>query len=171
MVAARGVAHVVGETTSSAVTLVESGIRAAAWGITAVIGAIAAMASIPYVGPILAVAAAAGMVALVAGEMHAFEAGGRPEPGQLALVGERGPELFIPDVAGTIIPAHQTAAMLQGGGSRAAGGGATAAGGKSNISVYGFTDPDQMAQHIQRNDDHEKWVVDVMRRNIHKFRG
>ena len=171
MVAARVVAHVVGETTSSAVTLVESGIRAAAWGITAVIGAIAAMASIPYVGPILAVAAAAGMVALVAGEMHAFEAGGRPEPGQLALVGERGPELFIPDVAGTIIPAHQTAAMLQGGGSRAAGGGATAAGGKSNISVYGFTDPDQMAQHIQRNDDHEKWVVDVMRRNIHKFRG
>ena len=102
--------------------------------------------------------------------LSAFAEGGRPEPGKLALVGERGPELFIPDMAGTIIPAHQTAAMLQGGGSRAAGG-AMAGGNKSNISVYGFTDPDQMAEHLQRNDDHEKWVVDVMRRNIHKFRG
>jgi len=34
----------------------------------------------------------------------AFANGGRPAVGKAALVGERGPELFVPDRAGTIIP-------------------------------------------------------------------
>ena len=34
----------------------------------------------------------------------AFASGGRPAVGKAALVGERGPELFVPDRAGTIIP-------------------------------------------------------------------
>ena len=46
----------------------------------------------------------------------AFAEGGRPDVGKVALVGERGPELFVPDSAGTIIPAHQTASILQGRG-------------------------------------------------------
>lgn len=33
-----------------------------------------------------------------------FANGGRPPVGQMALVGERGPELFIPDTAGRIVP-------------------------------------------------------------------
>lgn len=32
--------------------------------------------------------------------------GGRPPLGKMSLVGERGPELFVPDTAGTIIPNH-----------------------------------------------------------------
>ena len=32
--------------------------------------------------------------------------GGRPPLGKMSLVGERGPELFVPDQAGTIIPNH-----------------------------------------------------------------
>jgi len=36
----------------------------------------------------------------------AFANGGRPTVGKAALVGERGPELFVPDRAGTIIPNH-----------------------------------------------------------------
>jgi hypothetical protein len=54
----------------------------------------------------------------------AFAEGGRPQPGQLSLVGERGPELFIPDAAGTIIPAHETAAMMGDGGLPVRSGGA-----------------------------------------------
>ena len=34
----------------------------------------------------------------------AFANGGRPAVGKAALVGERGPELFVPDRAGTIVP-------------------------------------------------------------------
>lgn len=42
-----------------------------------------------------------------------FAAGGRPAPGKVALVGERGPELFVPDNAGTVIPNNKI-----GGGSQ-----------------------------------------------------
>ena len=35
-----------------------------------------------------------------------FANGGRPPVGQASLVGERGPEMFVPDTAGTIVPNH-----------------------------------------------------------------
>ena len=38
--------------------------------------------------------------------MDSFANGGRPPVGRPSLVGERGPELFVPDRAGTIIPNH-----------------------------------------------------------------
>jgi hypothetical protein len=44
--------------------------------------------------------------------MPAFAEGGRPPMGRPSLVGERGPELFVPDVAGVIVPNHE----LGGGG-------------------------------------------------------
>ncbi len=33
-----------------------------------------------------------------------FADGGRPDPGKVSVVGERGPELFVPDTPGTVIP-------------------------------------------------------------------
>ena len=42
-----------------------------------------------------------------------FAEGGRPPVGRASIVGERGPELFVPSVAGTVIPNNQ----LGGGGS------------------------------------------------------
>jgi hypothetical protein len=62
------------------------------------------------------VAAAVGVAALIAAMAAisgAFAEGGRPEVGRPALVGELGPELFIPDRAGTIIPADATADVLR----------------------------------------------------------
>jgi hypothetical protein len=41
-----------------------------------------------------------------------YARGGRPKRKKPALVGEKGPELFIPDVAGTIIPADVTQAAI-----------------------------------------------------------
>ena len=43
----------------------------------------------------------------------AFADGGNPPVGVPSLVGERGPELFIPRTAGTIIPNHQLANAMQ----------------------------------------------------------
>ena len=40
--------------------------------------------------------------------------GGNPPVGQVSLVGERGPELFVPKTAGTIIPNNQLAGALGG---------------------------------------------------------
>ena len=41
----------------------------------------------------------------------AFAAGGEPPVGRPSLVGERGPELFVPKTSGTIIPNHALAGM------------------------------------------------------------
>jgi hypothetical protein len=41
-----------------------------------------------------------------------FAEGGRPTLGKLAVVGERGPELFVPDTAGEIIPTEAMAGFL-----------------------------------------------------------
>jgi hypothetical protein len=38
--------------------------------------------------------------------MDSFANGGRPPVGRASVVGERGPELFVPNRAGTIIPNH-----------------------------------------------------------------
>ncbi len=52
-----------------------------------------------------------------------FADGGRPEVNKLSIVGEKGPELFVPDTAGTIIPndafAEARGAMGLGGSSSA----------------------------------------------------
>jgi len=40
-----------------------------------------------------------------------FADGGRPPVGRASIVGERGPELFVPDRAGTIVPNHQLGGM------------------------------------------------------------
>ena len=44
-----------------------------------------------------------------------FADGGNPPVGQASLVGERGPELFVPKSAGTIIPNHKLGSAMGGG--------------------------------------------------------
>ena len=39
--------------------------------------------------------------------MRGFEKGGRPPVGMPSIVGEKGPELFVPDQAGTVVPNNQ----------------------------------------------------------------
>ena len=46
----------------------------------------------------------AGAVGLIGG---LFAGGGRPPVGKVSIVGEKGPEAFVPDTPGTIIPNHQ----------------------------------------------------------------
>jgi len=70
-------------------------------------GALKTFASIPFP---FNIAAAAGAVAVGMGmvnKIKGFEKGGRPPVGRASLVGEGGPELFLPDSAGTIIPNNQ----------------------------------------------------------------
>ena len=45
-------------------------------------------------------------------KLPGFANGGRPPVGKASIVGEKGPELFVPTSAGTIIPNHS----LGGGG-------------------------------------------------------
>lgn len=49
------------------------------------------------------------------GKILGFADGGRPPVGEVSIVGERGPELFMPDVPGRIIPNHR---LMAASGSR-----------------------------------------------------
>lgn len=55
----------------------------------------------------------AGVVSGVISKIPGFAAGGRPPIGMPSIVGEHGPELFVPDRPGTIIPNAQTTAMAK----------------------------------------------------------
>lgn len=74
-----------------------------------------------------------------------FADGGRPPVGMASIVGERGPELFVPDRAGTIIPAGQfsqvTPSELQTSASSTAYGG-------NIFHVYGANNPREAARQI-----------------------
>ena len=70
-------------------------------------GALKTFASIPFPFNILAVGAAIKFGMGLVNKIRGFEKGGRPPVGQPSIVGERGPELFMPDQAGTIVPNNQ----------------------------------------------------------------
>ncbi|MEI8288767.1 MAG: hypothetical protein WCH99_04795 [Verrucomicrobiota bacterium] len=130
-------------------------------------GAASSQASIPYIGPILAIAAMAAVIAAVIAACGGFAEGGYTGAGgkyDVAGVVHRG-EYVMPASAVDRIGVDNLAALHHG---TAAPG--APAGGKNKMSFYAFTDPRQMADHLEKNNDHEKWVVDVMSRNIHKFR-
>jgi hypothetical protein len=76
-----------------------------------------------------------------------FASGGRPEVGRLAMFGENGAELWIPDQPGTVINASQTAAMMSGPSALGGLGG----GGNTyvNITVAGDSDPNGAAKRIE----------------------
>jgi hypothetical protein len=93
-------------------------------GITLGIAMATAVAAIPVVGPALAAAAigtAAGItatqIALIASKqepvMPEYARGGRPMVGRASIVGEVGPEIFVPDRAGTIIPNNRISNITQ----------------------------------------------------------
>ncbi len=69
-------------------------------------GAAKAFAQGGILGPLLAVGVIASGMKLVQ-QIKGFADGGRPPVGRTSLVGERGPELFVPDSAGTIVPNDQ----------------------------------------------------------------
>jgi hypothetical protein len=71
----------------------------------------AMMASISSYG-VAAIVGMAAMLAALAAISGAFAKGGRPTPGRPALVGEEGPELFIPDRPGLIVPAGITQRIM-----------------------------------------------------------
>jgi hypothetical protein len=76
-----------------------------------------------------------------------FAEGGRPPVGVPSIVGERGKELFVPDVPGTIIPNHQLAAAGIGGGSFTTSSSSSALT-IGAIHMHGVTNARQMAREL-----------------------
>lgn len=78
-------------------------------------------------------------------KLAGFAGGGRPEAGRPALFGENGPELWVPDQAGTVYTASQTAAMMSGPRSLGGGGGNMYV----QVTVQGDSDPLGAARKIE----------------------
>ena len=70
-------------------------------------GALKTFASIPWPFNMFAVAGAIASGMALVKKIQGFAEGGRPPVNQPSIVGEKGPELFIPDRAGTIVPNNQ----------------------------------------------------------------
>ena len=78
------------------------------------------------------------------GGIKMFAAGGNPPVGRPSLVGEQGPELFVPRTSGTIVPADATAAAMaryqrKGSGGSSAGGSSDAEGGAAATPVLSMS--------------------------------
>ena len=142
--------------------------QSAVWATPATLATIAtlgaaAVAAPGFIGGAEAVTLGLGMFA----EGGYTGAGGVWEP---AGVVHRGEYVFsqaaVDRIGVPVLDAIHNGATTPGGSINAAGN--SPVGGK--VSVYSFTDSNQMRQHLEKNDDHEKWVVDVLSRNAHKLR-
>ena len=138
------------------------------WGMSSIIGLVAFLALIG--------------VALAMG--GAFAKGGRPPVNRVSLVGEQGPELFVPDNPGTILTNNLTERIVgglvdpaMGGEGDAAGGrgragkrttstraGSEPAGRKGSLNVVMVDDRNQARDYL-RTVEGEAHIVDVVRRN------
>jgi hypothetical protein len=157
------------QTTQAATTAGTAAATTAAWTPAAIMSSIASMGTASIIGLIAVVAALSAGIAWAAG---AFAEGGRPEVGKLALVGERGPELFVPDVPGIIVPADETAALLRGGGRGSAAashdGGTTVR--NDNRFAIGVFHDKRMFEDWARSEGGRAVLVDVMRQHAHEVR-
>ena len=70
-------------------------------------GALKTFSSIPFPFNIAAVGGALAFGMGMVNKIRGFEEGGRPPVGRTSIVGESGPELFVPDQAGTVVPNNQ----------------------------------------------------------------
>jgi hypothetical protein len=159
----------VGKTLQAAELLAAAGVAKTLIGINTSPAALASIAS--YGG---AVAAAAPVYAIASAGLFSGKDGGYTGGGDVDEVAGivHGQEFVFSAPAvkhyglGNLEAMHD-AARSGGGGSSSPGG---VRSGGSGVSIYPFIDHHQMAEHLQRNDDHEKWVVDVMSKNMHRFR-
>jgi hypothetical protein len=84
-------------------------------------------------GPIDAATGLVGLTGIGFGGPRA--AGGPVDPGKWYLVGEEGPERFVPNTPGYIVPANDTAAMLEASPGRYSSG-ASGGGGNVVVNIY-----------------------------------
>jgi hypothetical protein len=182
-VAIRTAAHIAGEIAATAASLAQSAIRMGAiiveaiwWLIKAAFQGASAVADIPYVGPILAIAAIAAILGVGAAAIAgAFKEGGFTGSGSdddVAGVVHANEYVFSAPAVRSIGVENLDA--LHNGRSLAAApaGPAARRGGRAGdrpveIHVNNFSDMSAVNKHIRQNTDAHHAIVEVMRNNWH----
>ncbi len=105
--------------------------------------------------------------AAVVGAIAAFrEQGGPVEAGRPYIVGEKRPEVFVPNQSGTIVPSVDAYRAIARGPAMAGGGAAEGAmAGKPRLLVV-YTDHSATVEGLKRRPEFETLVVDINRRNL-----
>ena len=176
MTAIRVAAHLTGETICTGATEAGAAIRAVYYAIVAAIAAIASLASVPYVGVVLGIAAGAAVMAAAEGMMGGFRDGGYTgsgAPDEIAGVVHRG-EFVMPASAVSSIGLGNLESLRSGSRDSSsmpdAGRGNSTKAPQHRTDSFIYFDSNKMMDHLQKSDAHEKMIVDIMGRNIHKFR-
>ncbi|MGH8022437.1 MAG: hypothetical protein ACRED1_02565 [Limisphaerales bacterium] len=185
LVALRLAVHEAGEIAATAITAVQAMARAIYHAIAAAIGAMESEASVPYVGVILGIAAAAVMAAAY-GMMGGFEAGGYTgdgRSGQVAGLVHAG-EYVIPasrvGASMALLHAIHSGALSDAAAPRIGAGtltpptsrtsAAPASASDNTTAIHMYFDKQKMVDAVANSDANTNYIVDVMAKNIHKFR-
>ncbi|MBL9187935.1 MAG: hypothetical protein JNK23_10680 [Opitutaceae bacterium] len=146
---------------------------------TPILATNAALASASSYGiaAVVGIAALALLIGAFIGGIAGRERGGPVEAGTPYVVGEKRPEVFVPNQSGTIVPSVDAYRVMQ---SRAAGGGAAALGaasaggepmgGKQRLLVV-YTDHSATVEGLRRRPEFETMIVDINRRNLGEIGG
>lgn len=170
MVEMRVAAHIAGEIASTVITGAQAAIRAMYHAVVAAIAAMESEASVPYVGVGLGIAAAAAIMAAAVGLMGGFADGGYTGAGgkyDIAGVVHKG-EFVMPQETVNRVGIGPLEAIKNGSSGASVSPASSLA--QNKVEVHTWMDGNAMAEHLQRSSAHEKYIVDVVRRNIHKFR-
>ena len=163
--------HITAETVKTTATVAGATTRVGANAAEAGSGAAASQAGIPFAGPVLAIAAMVAVFAAVMALSKGFAEGGYTGAGgkyDVRGVVHAG-EYVMPASAVDRIGVDTLMALHHGGSAPAAASPA-AGGGQGGIHNAVYFDMGKMIDALHRSDAHEKYVVDVMSQNIHKFR-
>lgn len=164
-------------TASTTKTGIATGEAAAVSGATGIAGVFRSIMELgPIAGPLVFAAAIGGMIALVKG-ISGREKGGPVSRGTPYIVGERRPELFIPDTAGTILPYVPSLAQPRSLGTGAAqvsplaqaamagGGGASGEADDRPMAMILVDNRDRVAE-MQRDPRFRYFVMDIMKQGM-----
>lgn len=141
--------------------------QAAVWAVPATLATISSYGAAALSAPGFIAAANAMTLGMAAFESGGYTGDGSPT--DVAGLVHRGEYVFSAPAVDRI--GVDTLAALHSGVSPAAGGfnGGGRSGG-TNIHNAVYFDQNDMVNALQQTDAHEKYIVDVMKRNIHKFR-
>lgn len=113
-----------------------------------------------YMGVFLAAMAAIEAIAAGIGR----ESGGPVEAGRPYIVGERRPELFVPQSSGYIHPSVPSNMSFSAGTGR---GGEGSSNPEAGLHINLFSDMDAVTDHIKQNPEFKHLVIDILRGSAH----
>jgi len=146
---------VVSAIAGTAIAAAEAGAMSALWAGPAVLASIASYGAAAAIGPTSVMAALATSPGIAALAAVPKAEGGWLSGGQLALVGERGPELFVPSSGGTVVPNS----ALRGSGGRRGGGQA----------IYLVDDKRTAIQEALNSPYAETRIMEIVGKHRHEF--